>query len=327
VRAGTWTSCLQHDWRTSIPGDLFRELGAHYRLHRYDPRGYGLSEGADAEISLDTLVADLEAVVDDAGLDRFALWGSSSSSSPTAIAYAARHPGRVSHLVLTAPIARGILRRPGAKPDESERFLAYLKLVEHGWGEDTPAFRQVQGTQMYPGATPAQIAGLNELFRVAATPRHAARMVKATGELDVSPLLPRVACPALLLHCREAPLLPVEEVRLVASSIPGACFVPLDTKNYAPLKGEPAFDRMIEEIRAFLPRERDGASEVFAGLTRREREVLELLARGLSNAAIAAQLEMSEKTARNTVSHIFDKLAVETRAQAIVLARRAGLGD
>jgi len=325
VRAATWTSSVEHDWRTSIHGPLFRELGAQNRLYRYDPRGYGLSEGGDAEISLDTLVADLEAVVDDAKLDRFALWGSTSASSPTAIAYAARHPERVSHLVLSAPIARGVLRRPGAKPEERERFLALLKFVEHGW----PAFRQVQSTQMFPGATPAQIAEVNELYRLSATPRHAARMVKATGETDVSALLPRVACPALLLHCREALLIPIEEVRLVASSIPGARFVPLETNNYIPLQGEPAFEKMMEEIRAFLPRERQGASgpEALAGLTRREREVLELLARGLSNSDIAAQLEVSEKTVRNTVSHIFDKLAVESRAQAIVFARRAGLGD
>lgn len=329
VRAATWMSNVEFDWRTSIHGPLFRELGAHYRLYRYGSRGYGLSEGGDAEISIDTLVADLEAVVDDANLDRFALWGSSSSSSPTAIAYAARHPERVSHLVLSAPVARGILRRPGAKPEERERFLAFLKFVEHGWGEDNPAFRQVQSTQMFPGATPAQIAEVNELYRVSAMPRHAARMVTATGEADVSALLPRVACPALLLHCREALLIPIEEARLVASSIPDARFVPLETNNYIPLQGEPAFEKMIEEIRAFLPRERQGAPghETLAGLTRREREVLELLARGLDNGSIAEQLEVSEKTVRNTVSHIFDKLAVRSRAQAVVFARRAGLGD
>jgi len=326
VRAATWMSSLQHDWRTSIHGRLFAELSAHHKLYRYDPRGYGLSEGSDAEISLDTLVADLEAVVDDAKLDRFAVWGSTSVSSPTAIAYAARHPGRVSHLVLTAPIARGILRRPRPDPDERERFLAFLKLVEHGWSEDNPAFRQVQSTQMFPGATPGQLAEMNELYRVAAPARHAARMVRATGETDVSTLLPRVACPTLLLHCNGAPLLPVEEVRLVASSIPGARLVHLDTGNYIPLEGEPAFARMLEEIRAFLGRDRP-VPGALAGLTRREREILEQLAHGLSNGDIAAKLGVSEKTVRNTVSHIFDKLAVESRAQAIVLARRAGLGD
>ena len=326
VRAATHMSNMEFDWRTAILGPLFRELGAQNRLYRYDARGYGLSEGGDAEVSIDTLVADLEAVVDDAKLDRFALWGSTSASSPTAIAYAARHPERVSHLVLSAPIARGVLRRPGAKPEERERFLALLKFVEHGWGEDNPAFRQVQSTQMFPGATPAQIAEVNELFRVSATPRHAARMVKATGEADVSAVLPRVACPTLLLHCRGALQLPVEEVRLVASSIPGARLVSLDTDNYLALQGEPAFERMLEEIRAFLPREGPG-HHALAGLTRREREVLDLLARGLDNGSIAAQLEVSEKTVRNTVSHIFDKLAVRSRAQAVVFARRAGLGD
>lgn len=323
VRAATWSSSVEQDWRTSIFGALFRALAAHSRLYRYDPRGYGLSEGGGGEISLDTLVADLEAVVDDAKLERFALWGSTSASSPTAIAYSARHPDRVSHLILSAPIARGMLRRPNPKPDEKERFLAFLKLVEHGWGEDNPAFRQVLNTQMFPGATSAQLAELNDLYRVCAAPSHAARMVTATGEMDVSPLLARVACPTLLLHCRRALLIPIEEVRLVASSIPGARFLPLDTNNYHPLEGEPAFARMMEEILAFLPRER----HTLAGLTRREREVLELLARGLENDDIAAQLEISEKTVRNTVSHVFDKLGVRTRAQAVVAARKAGLGD
>jgi DNA-binding NarL/FixJ family response regulator len=322
VRAATHMSNVEFDWRTAILGPLFRELGSQNRLYRYDARGYGLSEGGDAEVSIDTLVADLEAVVDDAKLDRIALWGSTSASSPTAIAYAARHPERVSHLVLSAPIARGVLRRPGAKLEERERFLALLKFVEHGW----PAFRQVQSTQMFPGATPAQIAEVNELFRVSATPRHAARMVKATGEADVSAVLPRVACPTLLLHCRGALQLPVEEVRLVASSIPGARLVSLDTDNYLALQGEPAFERMLEEIRAFLPRDGPG-HHALAGLTRREREVLEQLARGLSNGDIAAKLGMSEKTVRNTVSHIFDKLAVESRAQAVVVAHKAGLGN
>lgn len=326
VRAATWQSCVEHDWRIFILGPLFGELGAHYTLYRYDPRGYGLSECSDDGVSLDTMVADLEAVVDAVTLDRFALWGSTSASSPAAIAYAARHPERVSHLVLTAPIARGILRRPQANPDERERFLAFLKIVEHGWGEANPAFRQIQSTQMFPGATPDQLAELNELWRVAAPPHQAARMIKATGEADVSALLAHVACPTLLLHCRGALLLPVEEVRLVASSIPGARLVPLDTDNYLALKGEPAFERMLEEMRAFLPRERP-AHPALAGLTRREREILDLLARGLDNGSIAAQLEVAEKTVRNTVSHIFEKLAVRSRAQAVVLARKAGLGD
>ncbi len=151
----------------------------------------------------------------------------------------------------------------------------------------------------------------------------------ATGQADVSALLPRIACPALMLHCRGALTMPIEEARLIASSLSGARFVSLETKNHIPLPGEPAFAQLIGEFQGFLPRERERSSEeaALAKLTRREREVLDLLAHGLDNGSIAAQLEVSEKTVRNTVSHVFDKLAVRTRAQAIVLARRAGLGD
>jgi pimeloyl-ACP methyl ester carboxylesterase len=68
VRAATWMSNVEHDWRTTILGPLFRELSAHYTLYRYNLRGYGLSEGG-GEVSLDTFVADLEAVVTHSKLD------------------------------------------------------------------------------------------------------------------------------------------------------------------------------------------------------------------------------------------------------------------
>ena len=161
----------------------------------------------------------------------------------TAIAYAALHPERVSHLVLSAPIARGTLRRPSASPGEKERFRAFVKLVELGWDAENPAFRQVETTQMFPRATPVQLAELNELFRISAPAPQAARMVQATGEADVSELLPRVACPVLVMHVRGAALMPVEEARLIASSVQQARFVQLEANNYMPIEGEPGHDQ------------------------------------------------------------------------------------
>ena len=112
--------------------------------------------------------------------------------------------------------------------------------------------------QMFPQVTPAQAAEFNELLRLSAKPDHAARMVMATGRADVSALLPRVACPTLIFHCRGAPLMPVEEARFIASSVPNARFVSLDSDNYIPIKDEPAFTRLIEEFqtvsRASRPR-------------------------------------------------------------------------
>lgn len=65
----------------------------------------------------------------------------------------------------------------------------------------------------------------------------------------------------------------------------------------------------------------------FPELSEREREVLELIARGRSNSDIARQLVVSPKTVRNHISSIFTKLQVSDRAEAIVRARRAGLGE
>jgi DNA-binding NarL/FixJ family response regulator len=67
--------------------------------------------------------------------------------------------------------------------------------------------------------------------------------------------------------------------------------------------------------------------QVFPQLTDREREVLDLVAQGRANPVIAAKLSLSEKTVRNHVSNILTKLQVADRAQAIVQARDAGLGQ
>lgn len=328
VRGPTWLSNIELDWQTAVLGPVFRELSARYTLYRYNPRGYGLSEGEGADASIDSYVADLEAVVDAAKLERFALWGQTAVGSMTSIAYAARHPRRVSHLVLCVPIAQGELRR-NSTVEERERYLAFVKLIELGFGESTPAFRQMFTTRMFPRAPSEHMRELNEMLRVSTSPRHAARMVMAAGESDVSPLLREISCPALVLHCRACPRAPLEQARLVASSIRNARYVPLDSENFIPLAGEPAFARLVEEIEAFLPRLREVSPNdaALAELTPREHQVLDLLARGMDNSAIASQLELSEKTVRNTVSHIFDKLSVASRAQAVVVARRAGLGN
>jgi DNA-binding NarL/FixJ family response regulator len=68
------------------------------------------------------------------------------------------------------------------------------------------------------------------------------------------------------------------------------------------------------------------AVPVFPDLTEREREVLALIAQGLTNSAIAEQLVLSPKTIRNYITEIFSKLQVADRAQAIIRARNAGLG-
>jgi pimeloyl-ACP methyl ester carboxylesterase/DNA-binding CsgD family transcriptional regulator len=327
VRATHWLGHLDYDWQTPIWRPWIEALSARRTLLRYDCRGCGLSDRDIEAITLDAFVSDLEAVVDAAGLDRFALMGMSQGGA-VSIVYAARHPERVSHLVLCGAFARGMARR-NPTPEQAQRMEAMIKLVELGWGQQNPAFLQLFTSQFVPSATLAQMHGFNEIQRHATSPHMAATIIRGFTELDATQYLGQVRCPTLVFHCRGDVRVPFDEGRFVAASIPGARLQPLDTDNHLPLPGEPAYDRLMSDIDAFLPYldARAAGDTRLSGLTHRELDILNLVARGLDNAQIAAHLDLAEKTVRNNITRIFDKIAVENRAQAIVFARNAGLGQ
>jgi pimeloyl-ACP methyl ester carboxylesterase/DNA-binding CsgD family transcriptional regulator len=325
VKAANWLTHIEQEVRNPIWRPLLERLSAARTLVRYDQRGCGLSDRNIADFSFEKWVSDLEAVVDDAGLERFALLGISQGGA-SAIEYAVRHPDRVSHLVLLGAFARGGLRRNPA-PEREKAARAMVELVRYAWGSAEPAFRHMFALQFMPEASAEQLRWFDELQRLSTSPENAARIIETFDFIDVSALAPRVEVPALVLHSRHDARIPFAESRVLASSIPGADFVPLDSRNHLPIEGEPAFVEMCAAIDAFLNRDSpDSALPVFADLTRREHEVLDRVARGLDNAAIAENLAISVKTVRNHVSNIFDKLGVNNRAQAIVEAREAGYG-
>ncbi|MFN0305466.1 MAG: alpha/beta fold hydrolase [Burkholderiales bacterium] len=326
VRSAHWMTNIESDWRTLILEPWLTRLASRYQLYRYDQRGSGMSEGEGLPLSVDAYTRDLEAVIDAAKLERFALIGA-SGGGPAAIEYAARYPDRVSHLVLVGAFAQGALRR-NIPPEARELFLAGVKMIEHGWGSGDESFLQLFTSQFWPDATLEYMHSFNVLQRESQSPKQAAAVVIANGNADVSAFLEQVRCPTLVLHCRGDLRIPVEQGRLIASRIPNARFVPLESRNHVPMPFEGEFQRMFEEIHAFLPQAEhiDPTHHPFPGLSPRERGVLELLARGHDNLQIAAHLAISEKTVRNNITGIFDKLAVENRGQAIVKAREAGLG-
>jgi pimeloyl-ACP methyl ester carboxylesterase/DNA-binding CsgD family transcriptional regulator len=323
VRAAHWLTHLEFDMESPVWRPWLDELSRENTFVYYDQRGTGLSDHEVADISFDRWVGDLEAVVDAAGLARFVLLGASQGAS-VAIAYAARHPEKVSHLILYGGYARGRLKR-GA-PGEAAEVAVQRELLRLGWGRDDPAFRQFFTTQFLPDGTPEQIASFNAVQRLSASPEMAVRIFDAFCSIEVSALAQTVRTPTLVLHGREDRRASFDEGRLVASLIQGARFVPLETRNHVLVPQDPAWQRFLAEIRAFVGSSGPAPAAAFPELTAREREVLELIARGLANDEIAARLGISSKTVRNQVSALFDKLGVPNRAQAIVKAREAGLG-
>ena len=325
VRAPHWFSHLEYEWHSPIWKTWIESLSRSYMLLRMDPRGCGLSEWEVADVSLDAWVRDLEAVVDTAGLDRFALLGHSQGGA-IAVEYAVRHPERVTQLILLGSYARGAMKRE-LPPQRVEELLAQLKLIEVGWGGDDPTYRQMFSMQFMPGGTLEQLNSMSELERISATPENAVRAVRSLFSIDVREAASRVKCPTLILHARGDRRAPFDEGLRLAGLIPGARLVPLETDNHILLPQEPAFQQFFEELEAFIPRPAGaGGVGAFTQLTAREADVLERIARGLDNAQIAAHLGLAEKTVRNNITRIFDKLDVENRSQAIVLARNRGMG-
>lgn len=328
IKAATWLSHLEADWDSPVWRHLLQEMSDHRRFVRYDERGCGLSDRDIVDLSFDTWVRDLEAVVDAVGQRRFALLGMSQGAA-VAIAYAVRHPDRVSHLVIHGGYARGRLVRAD-NPQLRAEAETMCRLAELGWGKDDAAFRQFFTSQFLPAGSAEQHRWFNEMERVSSTPEVAARFMREFNKIDVTPLLSQVQCPTLVLHSRDDVRVPYSEGRLIATEIPGARFVTIDSCNHLLMNDEAGWKHWIREVKAFIPSEEiahgDDDEQTFGDLTERQRVVLELMAQGRDNAQIAATLGLQDKTVRNIVSMIFDRIGVENRPQAIVLAREAGLG-
>jgi len=217
LRAGHWLSRVELDARSPVWMHWLRELSRGLTYIRYDQRGGGLSDAAPASLSLEAWIGDLEAVADALGLRRFALFGMSQGGA-IAIAYAARHPERVSHLVLLGTPVRGKLRRGGTAEQQEEGEML-LNLARIGWGRDNPAFRQVFTTLFMPDGTPEQHCSLNELVRVSTSPENAVAIHEALYQLDITALAKAVHVPTLVLHAHGDAIIPFEEGRHLATLI------------------------------------------------------------------------------------------------------------
>ena len=251
-------------------------------------------------------------------------WG-----GPIAIEYAARHPERVTHLILYGTYARGRLRW-NDRPEEAEKARVLLDLTRLGWGQENHAFLQVWASHFQPGGTLEHLRSWCDQQRAATSSETAVRLLRIGWDVDVREAARKIKCPVLILHPERDAVVPIDQGRLLASLIPDCRFVQLDSENHMPLGDEPAWPRLVAEVKAFL---REPAEHTVTRgalpleeLTPRERAVLEGIAEGLDNSEIAASLGLSEKTVRNHITRVFDKIGVEHRYQAIVRARDAGLG-
>ena len=278
VKVGNWFTHLEFDWKSPVWRHMLEGLSEHRQLVRYDMRGTGLSDREVTDISFDRFVDDLAAVVDALELRRFPLFAISQGGT-VSIAYAARHPERVSHLILLGAFARGRAHRANQGPALLETDSA---VIRQGWGSDDPSYRQMFGIQFLPEGTPEQWKWFGELERVSAAPEIADRIHMTNQKVDVRGLLPQIKVPTLILHCRGDRRVPYEMGCELAALIPGAQFVTLASNNHLILEHEPATEVFFDEVAKFLG---DEKPKSWKRAVRATEGKLQTMARGVETSA------------------------------------------
>jgi len=324
VRAGTWLTHLQHDWESPVWTHWLRFMSSRHRLVRYDPRGCGLSQSNVQDIAFDQWVADLEAVVDHLKLERFALFGMSQGAA-VAAEYAIRHPERVSQLTLYAPLITGWR---GRQSQNAKQWQSIEQLVSSGWGESSMAFAAMFANLFLPNSPLEHRDWFAELQRKTASKEVATAFMNVLANLKMFPRLKLIHVPTLVIQIAREQVIDPKSVPGVASEIADSAFESIDSSNHVLMSNEPGWQQFKETFTRYVPGREiatDGKFGSLAELSKREHEILAHMAQGLNNGEIGERLFISEKTVRNRVTQIYEKIGVHSRAQAIVLAKEAGL--
>ncbi|MET0864699.1 MAG: alpha/beta fold hydrolase [Nakamurella sp.] len=325
-----WLSHLEYDLESPVWKHFVRDLGDVATTIRYDERGFGLSDWQVPDFSFESRISDLEAVIEASGFEKFALLGM-AQGGPVAVAYTHRHPERVSRLILHGSYTASA----GPTQETAQLEEAFTRMIEVGWARPEGRFRRVFTDMLMPGATPEQMSWVDDLMRVSTSTENAVAFRQQRMDVDVSPLLPDLDLPTLVLHARGDQMNELAAGRMLAAGIPGARLVTLESNNHILLADEPAWPVFLDEVNDFLEPDRatapsTGAQDIPVArrsqqsrldeLTKREREVLQLVAAGNDNREIATALTLSLRTVERHLQTIYRKLGLFGSAQRTAAA-------
>jgi pimeloyl-ACP methyl ester carboxylesterase/DNA-binding CsgD family transcriptional regulator len=317
VAPAWWVSHLELDWADRVFRGLWESVGQGYTLVRYDRLGVGMSDRdlGEEDLTLDGEVALLGAVLDELGLEKVALVGGSSGGC-AAIAFTARFPERVSRLLLYGAYA------DGSSITSQEVRDAIVATVRSHWGLGSRLLASI----FLGEANSVEQERLARYQRAAASPETAAALLELVYGNDVRALLERVRAPTLVVHRRGDRAIPYHLGRELAAAIPGATLIPLDGNAHFPWAGDtPSVARALRSVLAPEAPARLGREPAAQLLSARERQVLALVAAGLSDQEIAEQLVLSAHTVHRHVANIRHKLGRGSRTAAVAEAARLGL--
>jgi pimeloyl-ACP methyl ester carboxylesterase/DNA-binding CsgD family transcriptional regulator len=317
VAPAWWISHLELDWGDEAFRELWRSVAEGYTLVRYDRLGVGMSdrEVREEDLAIDGDIALLSAVLDELVLDKVSLVGGSSGGC-AAIAFAARFPHRVDRLLLYGAYADGpSITSPAVRE-------AIVGTVRSHWGLGSRLLADI----FLGDANSVEQERLARYQRDAASPETAAVLLELTYRNDVQSELGLVRAPTVVVHRRDDRAIPYRLGRELAAGIPSAKLIPLAGSAHFPWAGDSSsVARALRSVLAPEAPPRPDGDTPTVPLSAREREVLALIASGLSDQEIAEQLVLSQHTVHRHVANIRHKLGRSTRTAAVAEAARLGL--
>ena len=249
LKAPNFMSSLEHDWRSPIWTHLYRFLAEDHTLVRFDQRGNGSSDLDPLEITFNSFVEDMEAVVNESKIDKFPILGVSQGCA-VSIAYAIRNPNKVSHLILIGGFARGKGQR--GDPSYEEKSKMEQTMILSGWEDENPAFRQFFTTSMIPEGSKEQMDSFNNIMKIATSAENAAKISRVNDQINVSDILSKLEIPTIIFHCTDDARVPISEGKFMAANIKNSKFVPIRSKNHVLLETEHGWNLFKEEVTKFL---------------------------------------------------------------------------
>jgi pimeloyl-ACP methyl ester carboxylesterase/DNA-binding SARP family transcriptional activator len=223
---------------------MFARLGSFARVLHFDKRGTGASDRTSRMPTIDQRVEDLVAVMDAADMERAHLLGL-SEGGPVTLALAATYPERVETLTLYGSGARIV---GDETPEERDARRAGVRYFHERWGTDESVTLDVFAPSV---AGDAGYRAWNARYeRQSATPAALGELLEMVEATDVRSLLGSIAAPALFIHRREDPVVPVAMAREAAALLPGARLVELEGNDHFPQVGD--VDAWIDHMERFV---------------------------------------------------------------------------
>ena len=310
---------VEESWSHPAAASARARLAAEHRFVWYDRLGCGLSDRNGFEPSLDNNLQQLVAVLDAAGIERASFIGYSAGALPV-VAFAVRYPQRVERLVFHNAFARG----PAVhSPETIEMVRGLVGTV--GWRFGA----RMLATTLVPNAGSADLRWYARFLDVATSGEMAVRLMEHHSKTDVLDLLPHVSAPTLVLHDRDAEVVPLKAGQEIATLISDATLHVLEGNEHDPFIRDAGdvVDLILDHV-AGRPLTRRGPTRPPAAcLTAREEEVLRLIAAGEANKEIAARLEITVATVERHVTNLYRKLNARGRADAVMAAVSLGLAS